>query len=239
MQKVKTSNLPLMVALTALLLGTAQVSRGQGTATPATAAAATAPAAPAAADPAPAHLDQGATLGDMIKLAKQAGEREFAARLRPASKNAGKEPAEPVVEKNPVLLALYGIDRNYKAELDINGQSRVVPVPGPVSKMGPWKYIALMEEGVLLTKNPQDSSKAGSAKRGAAVQACQQQETCLFLSVPKGSDDSRSLITPDAQARHLASQLPVGTRTTALEFGGKPQSPGERINMVNTKPASR
>ncbi|MFS2116532.1 hypothetical protein ACCC93_20045 [Herbaspirillum frisingense] len=231
-----------MVALTALLLGTAQVSRGQGTAAPAaaTTAATTATAsAAAAADASISHLDQGATLGDMIKLAKQAGEREFAARLRPAGKNVGKEPAEPVVEKNPVLLALYGIDRHYKAELDINGQSRVVAVPGPVRKMGPWKYIALMEEGVLLTRSPHDGSKAGSAKRDAAVQACQQQETCLFLSVPKGSDDSRSLITPDAQARHLASQLPVGARTTALEFGGKPQSPGERINMVNTKPALR
>lgn len=228
MQKVKTSNLPLMIALTALLLGSAQVARGQDAA--------------ALADASTSRLDPGATLGDMIKIAKQAGEREFAAKLRPASKNAGKDvTAEPVVEKNPVLLALYGIDRNYKAELDVNGQSRVVPVPGPLRKMGPWKYIALMEEGVLLTKSPQDSSKAGSARHGTAVQACQHQESCLFLSVPKGSDDSRALLTPDAQARHLASQFPgAGTsRTSALEFGGKPQPSVNRINMGNTNPAPR
>ncbi|HZG22720.1 MAG TPA: hypothetical protein VE092_22140 [Herbaspirillum sp.] len=228
MQKVKTSKLPLMLALTASLLGAAQAAHGED--------------APAQADASANHLGQGATMGDMIKLAKQAGERELAARLNPGSKNPAKDPnAAPVVEKNPVLLALYGIDRHYKAELDVNGQSRVVQVPGPLRKMGPWKYIALMEEGVLLTKSPPEAGKSGGARRGTTVQACQQHETCLFLSVPKGSDDSRSLVPPDAQARHLAGQLPgaVAGRAAALEFGGKPQVPGERINMVNTRPASR
>ncbi|UIN19847.1 hypothetical protein [Herbaspirillum frisingense] len=226
MQKVKTSDLPLMAVLTALLLGVALSSHVTD--------------AVAQADESASRIDQSATLGDMIKLAKQAGEREFAARLNPASKNPPKDaPAEPVVERNPVLLALYGIDRNYKAELDVNGQSRVVPVPGPLRQMGPWKYITLMEEGVLLTKGPQDSIKAGSTRYGAAVQACQQQETCLFLSVPKGSDDSRSQVTADAQARHLAGQLPGRGRAPALEFGGKPQNPGDRSNMGNTAPALR
>ncbi|MFS2114639.1 hypothetical protein [Herbaspirillum frisingense] len=226
MQKVKTSNLPPMVALTALLLGAALPCHAKDAAAPSDASA--------------SRIDQGATLGDMIKLAKQVGEREFAARLNPASKNPSNDiPAEPVVERNPVLLGLYGIDRNYKAELDVNGQSRVVPVPGPLRKMGPWKYIILMEEGVLLTKSPQDSIKAGREKRGAAVQACQQQETCLFLSVPKGGDDSRAFVTADTQARHLASQLPGKGRLPPLEFGGKPQSPGDRVNMGNTAPALR
>jgi hypothetical protein len=226
MQKVKTSDLPLMTALAALLLGAALYCFPTDAA--------------AQADASAGHIEQGATLGDMIKLAKQAGEREFAARLNPASKNPSKEaPAEAVVERNPVLLGLYGVDRHYKAELDVNGQSRVVPVPGPLRKIGPWKYISLMEEGVLLTKSPQDSAKAGSARGGVALQACQQQETCLFLSVPKGGDDSRSLIKADAQARHLAGQLPGKGRLPTLEFGGKPQSPGEGIHRGNTPPVLR
>ena len=226
MQKVKTSNFPLMVRLTATLLSVVLSSHTTD--------------AVAQNNESASLLAQSATLGDMIKLAKQAGEREFAARINPAGKNPTKDvPVEPQVERNPVLLALYGIDRNYKAELDVNGQSRVVPVPGPLRKMGPWKYITLMEEGVLLTKSPQDSIKASSTRYGTAVQACQQHETCLFLSVPKGSDDSRSQRTADSQARHLASQLPGGGRTPALEFGGRPQNPVDRMNMSNTMPALR
>ncbi|MDR6584073.1 hypothetical protein HBH1_04477 [Herbaspirillum sp. BH-1] len=226
MQKVKTSNLPLMITFIAMLLGVVLPSHATD--------------AVAQTNESATRLDQSATLGDMIKLAKQAGEREFAARINPASKSPTKDAqAEPQVERSPVLLALYGIDRNYKAELDVNGQTRVVLVPGPLRKMGPWKYITLMEEGVLLTKSPQDRIKAGSTRNGTTVQACQQHETCLFLSVPKGSDDSRSQLTADSQARHLASQLPGGGRAAALEFGGKPQNPGDRINMGNTTPASR
>jgi len=228
MQKEKTSKLPLAAALTALLLATAPASYAEDA---------------AVAYASASGMDQSVTMGDMIKLAKQAGEREFAAKLNPASKKSTKDtPTDPVVlvEKNPVLLALYGIDRNYKAELDVNGQSRVVQVPGPLSKLGPWKYIALMEDGVLLTRtapdsNPPASTRPASATRGTAVLACQQKETCLFLSVPKGGGDSRSLVTPDAQARLLASQLPGGSRTPALEFGGKPQPQDDRINMGTTR----
>nr|WP_198980728.1 hypothetical protein [Herbaspirillum sp. ASV7] len=233
MQKVKTSKLPLaMVALTALLQGTVPASHAEDAAAQANASA--------------DSMDQNVTLGDMIKLSKQASEREFAAKLNPGSRKSVKDtPAEPaLVEKNPVLLALYGIDRNYKAELDVNGQSRVVQVPGPLSKMGPWKYIVLMEDGVLLTRSPPDSNppasnRTGSATRGTAALACQQKETCLFLSVPKAGSDSRSLVTPDAQARLLASQLPGAGRAPALEFGGKPQPLEERINMGTTRPAPR
>jgi hypothetical protein len=244
MQKVKTSEWPLMAAsmraplitlmtltaLTALLLGAARTARAEETAPQAEAAG---------------GMDPNATVGDMIRLAKQVGEREFAARLNPPKKNAGKDgsaAAEPAMEKNPVLLALYGTDRHYKAELDVNGQSRVVPVPGPLQKMGPWKYIALMEEGVLLSKQPQDANppvpgKAGSTQRGAVV-ACQQKETCLFLSVPKSAGDTRPLVAPDAQARLLVNQLPA-SRAGALEFGGKPQPTGERANAGAAVSASR
>ncbi|KAF1037778.1 MAG: hypothetical protein GAK35_03890 [Herbaspirillum frisingense] len=238
MQKEKTSNLPLMVALMAVLLGTMQVAHAEDATVQAT----------VQADASAASMDQSSTLGDIIKRAKQVGEREFVAKLNPARKNADRNvAADPVVEKNPVLLALYGTDLNYKAELDVNGQSRVVPVPGPLQRMGQWKYIALMEEGVLLTKSPQEGAAAagartgetrGSSKLGAAVLACRQKETCLFLSLSKGGDDSRSLAPPDAQARLLANQLPGG-RAPALEFGGKPQPAGDRINMHNTAPASR
>lgn len=233
MQKVKTSKLPLaVVTLTALLLGTVPASHAEDAA--------------AQNDASADGMNQNVTLGDMIKLAKQASEREFAAKLNPGSKKSAKDaaPDPVVVDKNPVLLALYGIDHNYKAELDVNGQSRVVQVPGPLSKMGPWKYIALMEDGVLLTRSPQDSNppasnRTGSATRGAAVLTCQQKETCLFLSVPKAGSDSRSLVTPDAQARLLASQLPGASRAPALEFGGKPQPLEERINMGTTRPTPR
>ncbi|BEV16240.1 hypothetical protein HBDW_30280 [Herbaspirillum sp. DW155] len=238
MQKEKTSEWTSMaasmaapmIALTALLLGALPSARAEDASTPAVTAD---------------SLKPNATVGDMIRLAKQAGEREFAAKLNPARNNAGKDStaaAAPVMEKNPVLLALYGTDRNYKAELDVNGQSRVVTVPGPLQKMGPWKHIALLEEGVLLSKQPPENSppartRAGSTSQGSTLLACQQKETCLFLSVPKGGGDSRSLAAPDAQARLLASQLPGGAR--ALEFGGKPQPSGDRINPGNAAAASR
>ncbi|QDD65249.1 hypothetical protein EJD96_14320 [Herbaspirillum seropedicae] len=241
MQKEKTSEwsqpmapmvtLTVLTALTTLLLAPPHAARAEET-TPQPEAA--------------SGMDQNATVGDMIRLAKQAGEREFAARLNPARKPAGKEGAavDTVVDTNPVLLALYGTDRNYKAELDVNGQSRVVPVPGPLQKMGRWKYIALMEDGVLLSKQAQDSnlpagSKAGDASHGKTVLACQQKETCLFLSVPKSAGDSRSPVTPDAQARLLLNQLPGASRAPALEFGGKPQPANDRGNTGSAVAASR
>lgn len=240
MQKEKTSKLSALIALLGLLLMLGHTARAEESAAP--------------DEPV---LDQDATLGDMVKRAKEVGQREFVNKLNPPKKAAVANAAgavEAAPAKAPVLLALYGTDRNYKAELDVDGQSRVVPVPGPLYRMGPWKYIALMEEGVLLSKTPVDNgtvATASAARRNAAGAAagvarvrgqslpCVQKETCLFLSVPKGANDSRSLTASDAQARLLAAQMPGAGRGPALEFGGKPGTPGATLNPGYPAPVPR